>query len=231
MKITLENLDGLPKELTTQNEKDGGKYVTKVEGGYEVQFGDLYEATTHGLRSALQQERGIKEAWQKLGKSPEDVQASIADLQAKKPQGKTDEDVAAMIEQATKPYQDKLDATTGQLSELREQNVTTTLQAELAKAGVLTDMVDMVATHAKARIIHAEDGSMQIRAVDGMPLHGTGENYTATISDLVADVVKSTPSVVKDGGKSGGGTPPNGGGTPPKSHLSTIEGFDALPKS
>jgi hypothetical protein len=221
MEIKLDSIDGLPEGL--------GEVVKEVDGAHVL---DLSQVVTigkyQGKDSALSNERAKLEEWTKaFGKDPSAVSAQIDELKSSKPKGKTDDDVAAMIEQATKPLQDKLDASTKQLGALRGKSTSQEISVELAKAGVLPEALDMVANFATSRIVYADDGSMQVRTSDGKPMVGTGENHTATISDLVSDLVKTMPFAVKDGGQGGGGKPPNNGGKP-QSKTATRAEFDGM---
>ena len=207
MEIELQSTEGLPEGIA--------KLVTEADGKSTLDLTKLMPVEDlTSLKGALSKERDNNAAWGKLGESPDAVLAQINDLKNARPKGKTDDDVAAMIEQATKPLQAKLDASTQQLGDLRSKSTSQQISVELAKAGVLPEALDMVANFATSRIMYAEDGSLQIRTSDGKPMVGTGENHTATISDLVTDIVGNMPFAVKDSGKGGGGKPPENGGKP-----------------
>lgn len=207
MEIELQSTEGLPEGIA--------KLVTEADGKSTLDLSKLMPVEDlTSLKGALSKERDNNAAWGKLGESPDAVLAQINDLKSAKPKGKTDDDVAAMIEQATKPLQEKLDASTKQLGDLRSKSTSQQISVELAKAGVLPEALDMVANFATSRIMYAEDGSLQIRTSDGKPMVGSGENHAATISDLVTDIVGNMPFAVKDGGKGGGGKPPENGGKP-----------------
>jgi hypothetical protein len=220
MEIELQSTEGLPEGIA--------KLVTEADGKSTLDLSKLMPVEDlTSLKGALSKERDNNAAWGKLGESPDAVLAQINDLKNAKPKGKTDDDVAAMIEQATKPLQAKLDASTKQLGDLRSKSTSQQISVELAKAGVLPEALDMVANFATSRIMYAEDGSLQIRTSDGKPMVGSGENHTATISDLVTDIVGNMPFAVKDGGKGGGGKPPENGGKPPAKSILRSE-FDSL---
>lgn len=223
MKIKLESIEGLPDGLKGA--------VTEVDGAHVLDASKLMVSEDlTGLKTALSKERDNVAAWQKLGESPDAILSQIEELKSAKPKGKTDDDVAAMIEQATGPLQAKLDKSSELLGKLRSETTSATIKAELAKAGVLPDALDMVANFAVSRIMHSDDGSMQIKTSDGKPMVGTGENHTATVSDLVSDLVKTMPFAVKDGGQGGGGKPASNGGKPQSnSILGSIPGFSDLP--
>lgn len=220
MEIKLESIEGLPEGLKGA--------VTEADGNHTLDLSKLMPTEDlSGLKTALSKERANVAAWQKLGENPDAITAQIADLKSAKPKGKTDDDVAAMIEQATSPLQAKLDAASGQLTAMRSKSTSQEISVELAKSGVLPEALDMVANFATSRIMYADDGSMQVTTSDGKPMVGTGENHTATISDLVSDLVKTMPFAVKDGGQGGGGKPPNNGGKP-QSKTATRGEFDAM---
>lgn len=220
MEIKLDSIDGLPEGLKGA--------VTEADGVHTLDASKLMlSEDLTGLKTALSKERDNVSAWAKLGESPDAVLAQINDLKNAKPKGKTDDDVSAMIEQATAPLQAKLDASTKQLSGLRSTSTSQQISVELAKAGVLPEALDMVANFASSRIMYSDDGSMQIRTSDGKPMVGTGDNHTATISDLVSDIVGTMPFAVKDSGKGGGGKPPQDGGKPPSKTATRAE-FDGM---
>lgn len=224
MKIKLESTDGLPEGIA--------KLVSDEDGATMLDLGGLMaKEDLTGLKSALEKERANSSAWAKLGETPEAVSAKIKELSDAKPKGKNDEEIAAMIEQVKGDYEVKLSTATEQLSALRTQNTSATIKAELAKIGAMPDALDVVANFANSRMMYAENGSLQIMTADGKPMVGTGENHTATITDLAKDLAASMPFAFKDGGSGGGGKPPQNGGTPPKSQsqYAGIAGFSELP--
>ncbi|QDP65870.1 MAG: hypothetical protein Unbinned7865contig1001_69 [Prokaryotic dsDNA virus sp.] len=209
MQIKLESLDGLPEGLKSA--------VTEADGANVLDLTKLMPAEDlTGLKGALSKERANNAAWSALGESPDAVKAAMQELKDAKPAGKNDEQVAQMIDQVKAEYSGKLDSASEQLDALRRKTTSAEIKAELAKAGAMPDALDVVANFANSRMVFASDGSLQITTADGKPMVGSGENHTATMTDLAKDLAASMPFAFKDAGSGGGGKQPgSNGGTPP----------------
>lgn len=219
MEITFDAIDGLPENLKPLAAQADGKYkldLTKV-----MPFEDVT-----GLKTALQKEREAVGAYSKLGK-PEDVLRKIADLEAAASKGgKGGEEAQAKLDAMKAEYEGKLSAKDGMLTSLMKRQANSELRAELAKAGVIPEGLDILAKFAEGRIQFNDDGTPKVVTADGKPMIGSGPDHGATLADLAKELAKSIPHLVKDEGKGGGGKPPSNGGTPQKT--ATRAEFDAM---
>lgn len=219
MEITFDAIDGLPENLKPLAAQADGKYkldLTKV-----MPFEDV-----NGLKTALAKERETVGTYSKLGK-PEDVLRKIADLEAAASKGgKGGEEAQAKLDAMKAEYEGKLADRETRLTSLMKRQANSELRAELAKAGVIPEGLDILAKFAEGRIQFNDDGSPKVVTADGKPMIGSGPDHGATLADLAKELAKSIPHLVKDEGKGGGGKPPNNGGTPQKT--ATRAEFDAM---
>ena len=207
MKIELTDLSGLPEGLKTVVSEEDGKNTLDLSKLMVAE--DLT-----GLKSALQKERANAQAWAKYG-TPEEVEAKIADLEsAAKGSGKGAEEAQAKLDAMKAEYEGKLTGATERLNNLMQANASATLKAELAKAGVIPEGIDMLAQFGSQRVQFSEDGTPKVLTSDGKPMIGSGSDHGATLSDLAKELAGSIPHLVKDGGQGGGGKQPGSGGTP-----------------
>lgn len=179
-----------------------------------------------GLKTSLQNERAVAEAYRSLGK-PKEIQQRIADLEAQAARGgKGGEEAQAKLDAMKADYDAKLSDKDARLTALMRKTANSELRAELAKAGVIPEGLDILATFAAQRIAFNDDGSPKVLTADGKPMIGSGADHGATLADLAAELAKTIPHLVKDQGAGGGGKPPGSGGTPGKTM--TRAAFDAL---
>jgi len=169
-----------------------------------------------GLKSALQKERANAQGWTKLGETPEAVQKRIADLEkAAQGTGKGAEEAQAKLDAMKAEYEGQLSERDKRFQTMAERVAMGDLKAELAKAGVVPEGLDLMAAFARQRIQFAEDGSAKVLTADGKPMIGSGADHGATLGDLAKELAASIPHLVADGGKGGGGKQPGSqGGTP-----------------
>lgn len=209
MEITLDTIDNLPEPLKPLAAQADGKFkldLTKV-----MPFEDVT-----GLKTALVRERENVSAYAKLGK-PDELARKIADLEERAAKGgKGGEDAQAKLDQLKTEYEGKLSDRENRLTALMRKQANSELRAELAKAGVIPEGLDILATFASQRIAFNDDGSPKVLTADGKPMIGSGPDHGATLSDLAKELAKTIPHLVADGGKGGGGKPPSNGGTPQK---------------
>lgn len=162
-----------------------------------------------GLKTALQNERANAGAYAKFGK-PDELAKRISDLEAAAAKsGKGGEEAQAKLDQLKADYEGKLNDTQNRLTNLMRRNANAELRAELAKAGVIPEGLDMLSTFAASRIAFNDDGSPKILTADGKPMIGSGADHGATLADLAKELAKASPFLVKDAGAGGGGKPPN----------------------
>lgn len=219
MEITLDAIDGLPENLKPLAAQADGKF--KLDLSKVMPAEDL-----SGLRSALQKERENAGAYSKLGK-PDEISKRISDLEAAAAKGgKGGEEAQEKLDALKKDYEGKLADRDTRLTSLMRRQANAELRAELAKAGVIPEGLDILATFAASRIQFNDDGSPKVLTADGKPMIGSGADHGATLSDLAKELAKTIPHLVADGGKGGGGKPPSNGGTPQKTV--TRAEFDAM---
>lgn len=219
MEVTFDAIDGLPEALKP--------LAAQADGKYKLDLSRLMPAEDlTGLKTALQKERENVGAYSKLGK-PEDIAKRIADLEAAAAKGgKGGEEAQAKLDAMKSEYEGKLTEKESRLNALMKRQANAELRAELAKAGVIPEGLDILAKFAEGRISFNDDGSPKVLTADGKPMIGSGADHGATLSDLAKELAKSIPHLVKDDGKGGGGKPPNNGGTPQKTV--TRADFDAM---
>jgi hypothetical protein len=179
-----------------------------------------------GLKTALQRERENAGAYSKFGK-PDEIAKRFADLEAAAAKGgKGGEDAQAKLDALTADYNAKLADKDTRLTGLMRRQANAELRAELAKAGVIPEGLDILAKFAEGRIQFNDDGTPKVLTNDGKPMIGSGPDHGATLADLAKEMAKTIPHLVKDEGRGGGGKPPSNGGTPQKTV--TRAEFDAM---
>lgn len=210
LKYQLETIEDLDEPLQQLYTEKNGKYVLDVEGVEPVE-------NIKGLKSALAKEREAANAYKKFG-DPDDIAQQIADLEQKiKEAGKGSkaaDDAQAKIDQLTEQYEAKLKDSESRFSQLLRRQATADLKAELAKAGVVPEGLDLLAGYATNRLQFENDGSVKVLTADGKPMIGSGDDHGATLSDLARELAESIPHLVADKGAGGGGTPSSKGGKP-----------------
>lgn len=211
MEIELSDVSGLPEALKPLAVEADGKHKLDLTKLMPVE--DLT-----GLKTALQKERANAQAWAKLGDAPEAVQKRIAELEkAAAGTGKGAEEAQAKLDAMKAEYEGKLSERDKRFQTMAERIAMADLKAELAKAGVVPEGLDLMAAFARQRIQFAEDGSAKVLTSDGKPMIGSGADHGATLGDLAKELAKSIPHLVADGGKGGSGKQPgSSGGTPGK---------------
>lgn len=226
MEIELPDLSALPETLKP--------LVATVDGKNKLDLTKVMPVEDlTGLKTALQNERANASAYSKFGK-PDELAKRISDLEAAAAKGgKGGEEAQAKLDQLTKDYEGKLAERDTRLNTILRKSANAELRAELAKAGVIPEGLDMLSTFAASRIAFNDDGSTKILTVDGKPMIGSGADHGATLADLAKELAKASPFLVKDGGAGGGGKPPgSGGGTGQKTMTrADFEKLDAAGKA
>lgn len=220
MKIKIEDASGVPEALrglVTDGELDLSQLMPTED--------------LTGLKTALVKEREAAGAYSKFGK-PDEIAARIATLEeAASKGGKGGEEAQAKLDAMKAEYEAKLGERDSRFSKLLTERTQSDLKAELAKAGVVPEGLDMLATFAAQRIKFNDDGSVKVLSPEGKPMIGSGADHGATLTDLAKELAGSMPYLVKDGGAGGSGKQPgSNGGTPNTSPLSKIAGFSSLPE-
>ncbi|MFY0682609.1 MAG: hypothetical protein JXR13_18700 [Thalassovita sp.] len=207
MKIEIADLSGLPEGLKSVVETQDDKH--SIDLSKLMVSEDL-----SGLKSALQKERGNVAAYSKLG-THDEIVAKFADLEAKASKGgKAGEDAQAKLDALTADYDAKLAGKDQTIAKMMKSNAAASLKVELTKAGFIPEAVDDITSTALGRVQFGEDGAPKVMTADGKPMIGSGPDHGATLGDLANELAKAKPYAVRDGGKGGGGKPPNSGGKP-----------------
>lgn len=226
MKIELTDLSGIPEGLKSVVESEGDKHALDLSKLMVAE--DLT-----GLKSALQKERENVAAYSKLGK-PDEISATIAELQEKaKGSGKGAEDAQAKLDAMEAKYSDQLSERDARINSMMKANASSSLKAELAKAGFIPEAIDDIAATALGRLEFGDDGTPKVLTADGKPMIGNGADHGATLSDLAKELADAKPYAVRDGGKGGGGKQPGSqSGTPAHSNpiLAQVPGLSDLPE-
>lgn len=217
MEIELTDVSGLPETLKPLAQEADGKF--KLDLSKLMPAEDLT-----GLKTALVKERENVGAYAKLGK-PDEIAAKIAALEEKaKGTGKGAEDAQAKLDAMAKDHEAKLSDMTARFQKLVADRAKSDLKAELAKAGVVPEGLDMLATFAAQRIQFHDDGTPKVLSAEGKPMIGSGADHGATLADLAKELAGSMPYLVKDGGTGGGGKQPgSNGGKPQGTSISATE--------
>jgi len=217
MEITIEDPSGLP-EWMQGHVADGKLDLAAIPQPEDVS----------GLKSALQKERENAAAWSKLGK-PDEVAKRIADLEkAAQGTGKGAEEAQAKLDAMANEYEGKLTEAEKRFRSVLERQAVSDLKAELAKAGVVPEGLDLMAAYARQRIEFSDDGGVKVLTSDGKPMIGSGADHGATLSDLAAELARSIPHLVADKGAGGSGKQPGSNGGKPEPKTAKRSDWDAM---
>lgn len=219
MEIELADVSGLPEALKP------------ILNGNKLDLSKLMPAEDlTGLKTALVRERENAGAYAKFGK-PDEIAKKIADLEsAVSKGGKGGEEAQAKLDAMKADYDGKLSAADQRFNGVLTRYAQAELKAELSKAGVVPEGLDMLATFAAQRIKFNEDGTVKVVTSQGGPMIGSGADHGATLADLAKELAGSMPYLVKDIGAGGGGKPPGSGGKPDAKTVTRAQ-FDAMSQS
>jgi hypothetical protein len=222
LKYQIDTLEGVSEALHSLYKEADGKYTLDVEGVEPLD-------AVNGLKTALVKERENAGAYKKLG-SPDELAAKIADLEAKANKGgKATEEQQSIIDQMKADYEAKLTDANTRIAATYSRQATADLKAELAKAGVVPEGLDLLAGFAASRIKFNDDGTPKVFSSDGsQPMIGSGSNGGATLADLAKELAGSIPHLVKDAGAGGSGKQPGSNGGTPDKQTATRANFDAM---
>ena len=215
MKIDLEDVSGLPEALQSLvSETDGKKELDLSQVAPASELEKFKSKALTAEQEAIERRQALKD-WKALGESPEAVKEA---MESAKKGGKGNEDHEKLVADLRKDYEAKLADKDKLISSTWQRQASADLKAELAKAGVVPEGLDLLAGYAQSRIQFNEDGTPKVLAPDGtQPMIGSGANGGATLADLAKEMAGSIPHLVADKGAGGGGKPPgSNGGTPGK---------------
>lgn len=195
MEIELSDVSSLPDAMKGfVSEKDGkhvldlGKAATDLDG---------WKSKTQTAQGEAIDRRKALKAWEALGADPTEVQAKLA--KGADP---------AIIDQMRADFAAKETGFKSQLTKIVGERATSDLKAELAKAGIVPEGLDLLANFAARQIAIDDDGSLRVVDATGKPMIGNGANGGATLADLAKALVATNPLLVADKGVGGGGKQP-----------------------
>ena len=204
MEITLTDVSGLPEALKPLAQEVDGKYTLNLAQLAPVSDLEAFKGKALTAQQEAIDRRKQLDAWKSLGASPDEIQAKLA--KGADP---------AIVQQLQAKLAETETAYATKFSSLLRDRAVSDLKAELSKAGVVPEGLDLLASFAASRITFDDDGGMRVMSEDGKtPMIGKGANGGATLADLAAKLAGAIPHLVKDAGAGGGGKPPSNGGTP-----------------
>lgn len=220
MKIELTDASGVPEALKAVVAEEGGKHFLDLAGLVPATEVEGFKAKALTAQTESIERRKALDAWKKLGDTPEAVAAKLA--------AGAD---PAIVEQLRKQATDTEAAYKAKFGAVLRDRAMSDLKAELAKAGVIPEGLDVLAAFAGSRITFDDDGNTRIMAEDGKtPMVGKAANGGATLADLAGTLAAKIPHLVADKGAGGGGKPPGSGGKPGQKTI-TRAAFDAMSHS
>lgn len=207
MQIELSDVSGLPETLKPLvAAKDGKNYLDLTQLAPASDLERFKGKALTAEQEAIDRRKALK-AWEALGPDPAAVQEKLA--KGADP---------AIVQQLQAKITETETAYKARLTGVLQQRALSDLKAELSKAGVVPEGLDLLAAFAAPRIQFDEDGGMRVLGDDGKtPMIGKGANGGATLADLAQTLAGAIPHLVMDKGSGGGGKPPGStGGTPGK---------------
>lgn len=202
MEIELNDATGLPEGLRAYAVEADGKF--KLDLGKVAADAEMWKGKTITAQGEAIDRRKALKAWEALGGTPDEVQAKLA--KGADP---------AIIDQMRAQFAEKETGFKTRLAGIVSARALSDLKAELSKAGVVPEGLDLLAAVARNQIAIEDDGDVRVIGADGKPMIGGGANGGATLADLAAALAKANPRLVADAGTGGGGKPPgSNGGTP-----------------
>lgn len=189
LKLTVDNLDGIPEDLRG--------YYTEKEGKYHLDVSGIED--TKGLKSALDKERKAHEdlekqtkAWSRLGKTPEEIAEILkAQEDAEKAKAEKAGDWEKLKAQMNDSHAKEMAAKDEQLVNMRRALETNLIDAQATSAiAAAKGVPELLLPHVKAHVkVVLDNGKFAVAVVDakGDPrINGKGEPLT--ISDFVTEM-------------------------------------------
>lgn len=217
-KFIVDKIDDVPEALRGEYVEKDGKFHLKVDD-LESHYAPRDMLSKANNESASR--RVQLQAWEKLGKTPEEIAELLAKLEkedheSKKKKGDFDGLLAQHQEKWQKIEADLKAERDAAIKNERNAVVNGQLSAELAKANATEDgLVFLPGSLAKRVKVETIDGKRVTRVYqeDGTsPMAGTGAGGMATVADLVKEALTKHPSLFKGNGAGGGGKDPGGKG-------------------
>lgn len=222
MEIELSDASGLPEAMRAFVKEAEGKHLLDLGAA----VGELERFKGKALKAEQEaiERRKALDAWKALGDTPDAVQEAIA---AARKGGNADQE--KIVAELRAKYEGEIKARDERFRSIMTERTVSDLKAELAKAGVVPEGLDILATFAASRIRFQDDGTVSVLSRDGTgPMVGSGANGGATLSDLARELAGSIPHLVRDAGQGGGGKPPGSNGGTPAGKTMARAAFEAL---
>lgn len=224
LKYSVETLDDVDEQYRDLYTEKNGKYVLDAEGLPEPE-------DNSGLKTALEREREARKkyekqikAWEKTGKSPDEIAELLAareETERKKAEEEGDFD--KLLSQHRSKWEKEKDELASELEAARASErsaiINTSLMAALTKAGATEEGIDLLPDRLSNRIKFEREGTERvIKIVSGdgeTPMAGSAKDGTATFDDLAKEALEKYPSLFKGSGAGGSGKLPDSkaGGT------------------
>jgi len=201
MEIELSDVTGLPDHLKAVVQTVDGKTKLNLATLVPASEVETWKGKVQTITAESIERRKALDMWKALGADPAEVQAKLA--KGADP---------AIIDQMRAQMAEKETGFKAQLSKIVGERAASDLKAELAKAGVVPEGLELLAAVASRQIAIEDDGGIRILAADGKPMIGSGSNGGATLADLATALAAANPRLVADGGTGGTGRPANAGG-------------------
>lgn len=205
----VDSLDNVDPDLHGfYTEKDGKFHLEDVTA-----LRNTMRHTKTELRDAKAKAAQVT-AWEKLGKTPEEIQALLtaqAEKEAKEAKDRGDHE--ALLQQHQAAWNQKEASLTGEVDIWRKKYQNTELSynltSELVKAEATNEGVELLPNILRDRVKFEVEGDavkMKILSADKTtPMAGGGADGQATFADLVKEAKTKFPSLFKGSGQSGSG--------------------------
>lgn len=220
LKLIVDKLDDVAESVRGEYEEKDGKFHLKVED-LDTVTNDAVTAATRKANKEAEAERKKRQAWEKLGKTPEEIQALLdAQAEAERKAAEASGDHAKILKQHQDAWTKREKELSDELSASRNSEMailrTERVLGALTKANVTEEgaelLPDRLAHRIKFETVNGKRVLKIVQADGESPMAGTGPDGTATIEDLVKEAATKYPSLFKSNNSGGGGKPP---GTPP----------------
>lgn len=218
LKMTVDTLDGIPDALKGEYTEKDGKFHLGLEG---LEDGYVPKDVHQRINNESASRRRQIAAWEKLGKTPEEVSEMLAaHEEAERKKDEANGDHAKILKQ----HQDKWDKEKVDLeaelgaarSSERGAIIENRVLTALTKAKATDEGMDLLPDRLSNRIkFETVDGKriVKIMQADGeTPMAGAGKDGEATFDDLAVEAAKKWPSLFQGSGNSGSGKEPGRGG-------------------